>query len=156
MKVLTLTQPWATLVAIGAKKLETRSWRTGYRGPLLIHAAMGFPRAAKEMCFERLFAETMAQHGIRKFGEIPTGVIVARVELVDCFRTEDVQSAETESAIALRGEVDWDAGNERHFGDYSPNRFAWLMRNVRATRHVAAKGALGLWTPTAELIEALS
>ena len=41
MKVLTLTQPWATLVAIGAKRIETRSWATKYRGPLLIHAAAG-------------------------------------------------------------------------------------------------------------------
>lgn len=41
MKAITLTQPWATLVAIGAKKIETRSWATGYRGRLAIHAAKG-------------------------------------------------------------------------------------------------------------------
>jgi hypothetical protein len=41
MKVLSLTQPWATLAAIGAKKIETRSWSTAYRGPLAIHAAKG-------------------------------------------------------------------------------------------------------------------
>jgi hypothetical protein len=39
MKVLTLAQPWATLVAIGAKKIETRSWPTNYRGPLAIQFA---------------------------------------------------------------------------------------------------------------------
>ena len=50
MKVLTLTQPWATLVAIGAKRIETRSWSTKYRGPLAIHAAKGFPAWAKDMC----------------------------------------------------------------------------------------------------------
>lgn len=38
MKAITLMQPWATLVAIGAKRLETRSWSTNYRGPLAIHA----------------------------------------------------------------------------------------------------------------------
>src|SRR4051812_42520238 len=43
VKVLSLTQPWASLVAIGAKQIETRSWRTHYRGPLLIHASAGFP-----------------------------------------------------------------------------------------------------------------
>lgn len=42
MKALTLTQPYATLVAIGEKRLETRSWRTSYRGPLAIHAAKGW------------------------------------------------------------------------------------------------------------------
>jgi hypothetical protein len=41
MKGLTLTQPWATLVAIGAKRIETRSWPTRYRGLLAIHAGAG-------------------------------------------------------------------------------------------------------------------
>src|SRR5690348_17556570 len=48
MKALTLTQPWASLVAIGAKRIETRSWSTSYRGPLAIHAAKGFPKSAQE------------------------------------------------------------------------------------------------------------
>jgi len=39
VKTLTLSQRWATLVALGAKRIETRSWRTSYRGPLAIHAA---------------------------------------------------------------------------------------------------------------------
>ena len=39
MKVLTLHQPWASLVALGVKTIETRSWSTQYRGPLAIHAA---------------------------------------------------------------------------------------------------------------------
>jgi hypothetical protein len=39
MKALSIIQPWATLLAMGAKKIETRSYRTPYRGPLLIHAS---------------------------------------------------------------------------------------------------------------------
>jgi hypothetical protein len=39
MKTLTLHQPWATLVALGAKQIETRSWAASYRGPL---AAAGY------------------------------------------------------------------------------------------------------------------
>ena len=42
MKALTLTQPWATLIAVGAKRIETRSWGTSYRGRIAIHAAKGF------------------------------------------------------------------------------------------------------------------
>lgn len=38
MKALTLHQPWATLVAVGAKQVETRGWATRYRGPIAIHA----------------------------------------------------------------------------------------------------------------------
>jgi hypothetical protein len=41
MKAISLLQPWATLVAIGAKHFETRSWSTAFRGPLAIHASMG-------------------------------------------------------------------------------------------------------------------
>ncbi len=43
---LTLTKPWATLVALGHKRIETRSWSTVYRGPIAIHAAKGLPRWA--------------------------------------------------------------------------------------------------------------
>lgn len=39
MKALTLWQPWASLIAVGDKTIETRSWSTKYRGPLAIHAA---------------------------------------------------------------------------------------------------------------------
>ncbi len=44
MKAITLHQPWATLVAVGAKRIETRSWATSYRGPLAIHAARTTPQ----------------------------------------------------------------------------------------------------------------
>ena len=37
MKAITLTQPWATLVMLGQKQWETRSWRTHYTGALAIH-----------------------------------------------------------------------------------------------------------------------
>lgn len=45
MKALTLTQPWASLVALGEKRIETRSWGTSYRGELAIHAAASIPPA---------------------------------------------------------------------------------------------------------------
>ena len=38
MKALTIIQPWATLLAAGKKRIETRSWKTNYRGEILIHA----------------------------------------------------------------------------------------------------------------------
>ena len=46
-RCLSLIQPWATLVAIGAKKVETRSWKTPYRGWLAIHASKAFPKDAQ-------------------------------------------------------------------------------------------------------------
>ena len=41
MKVLTLKQPWASLVANGYKVYEFRTWKTKYRGEILIHAGCG-------------------------------------------------------------------------------------------------------------------
>ena len=60
MKALSITQPWATLIAIGAKTIETRSWSTLYRGDLAIHAAKGFPRYARETLFEEAFRVPLA------------------------------------------------------------------------------------------------
>src|SRR6266567_3747703 len=60
---LTLTQPFATLVAGGAKHLETRSWSTSYRGPLAIHAAKGFPADAEALCEVSPFREALLALG---------------------------------------------------------------------------------------------
>jgi hypothetical protein len=50
MKALSLWQPWATLIALKKKQIETRSWRTTYRGPLAIHAAKSYPQEARDLC----------------------------------------------------------------------------------------------------------
>lgn len=60
MKCLSLRQPWASLVASGRKTVEVRSWRTHYRGPLVI-CASARPR----------------------YPPLPTGVAVCVVELID-------------------------------------------------------------------------
>lgn len=36
MKAISVKQPWANLIASGRKTIETRTWATDYRGPLLI------------------------------------------------------------------------------------------------------------------------
>ena len=46
MKVLTIKQPWATLIMQGDKRFEFRSWQTKYRGELLIHAGKGIDKEA--------------------------------------------------------------------------------------------------------------
>ena len=46
MRVITLKQPWATLVAEGLKKYEFRSWKYSYRGEILIHAGKGVDKDA--------------------------------------------------------------------------------------------------------------
>jgi hypothetical protein len=132
MKALTLTQPWATLVAIGAKTIETRSWPTKYRGPLAIHAAKGFPEYARERFFNWEFREPLEAAGYKSFADLPLGVIVATCELV---KVEEIVIG---SMIPLGGE--W------HFGDYSYGRYMWHLKNVQALpTPILARGALSLW-----------
>jgi hypothetical protein len=130
MKTITLTQPWAALVAVGAKKIETRSWNTSYRGPLAIHAAKSFPKRARELCLQEPFMSALSPLRVPVDPSEYLGKIVAITSLVNVFRVEDVDVSEP----------------ERSFGDYSPGRFAWLLGPVRALPEpVPAKGALGLW-----------
>ena len=83
MKALTLTQPWATLVAVGENSIETRSWGTRYRGPLSIHSAKGFPRDARELCRTSPYREALRSHGYADALSLPLGAVIAVAELVD-------------------------------------------------------------------------
>lgn len=147
MKVLSLMQPWATLVSIGAKRIETRSWATKYRGPLAIHAGKGGLPAVteRELCASEPFAGALEMVGIRTIvGGAPVnpafyrGSILCVCDLVDCVRI---------TAENVPPEP------ERSFGDYMPGRFAWHLTNVRMlSEPIPAKGMLGLWTPAPELL----
>lgn len=67
MKALSLTQPWASLIAIGAKRVETRSWSTNHRGPVAIHAAKGFPKFARDLVWAEPFQGRLREAGIIRF-----------------------------------------------------------------------------------------
>lgn len=142
MKALSLTQPWATLVAVGEKKLETRSWPTYYRGPLLIHASKGFPLGARTICHRAPFCYALARAGYLHPKELPLGAIVGIVTLTGCTSTTD----------ALEGI----SAEEHAFGDYGPGRFAWrLTEALRFNEPIPCKGALGLWKVPDEIARQL-
>jgi hypothetical protein len=140
MKAITLTQPWATLVAIGAKRIETRSWRTFYRGPLAIHAAKRLAELPSWQSCQ--FRSVLEDHGICGFHELPLGVIVATCTLIDCVR------------ITLNNVPDEQTEPEFYFGDYTIGRWAWHLSEVKALdKLIPAKGALGLWEWTNRVTE---
>ncbi len=137
MRALTLTQPWATLVAIGAKKIETRSWRTDYRGRLAIHAAKSFPNDCMEMCQEEPFRGVLAAAGIAGICDLPRGSILCLTEITDCLRTEHIAEAPCLYSECI---------HELEFGDYYPGRFGFLFGAVKLLpAPVPCRGALGLW-----------
>ena len=135
MKVLTLQQPWATLVAIGAKRIETRSRRTSYTGPLAIHSSSRIPGWAQGHITEEPFRSALmrARPGGTPWEQqelLPCGVILAVCQLRICHPT---------GTFIL-------SDRERAFGDYSPGRWAWFLTDIRRLdKPVPAKGRLGLW-----------
>lgn len=92
MKALTLWQPWASLVALGVKTIETRSWATRYRGPLAIHAATRKPKeyeqvgqyVVHEMSNGSWAAFLHDEDDIGPGLRLPLGAIVATCTLTAC------------------------------------------------------------------------
>ena len=135
MKALSLHQPWATLVAIGAKCIETRSWNTLYRGPVAIHASARYISANKGISFISPFRQALQEGGYDDPTVLPLGCVIAVAELVACNRIGGLPGFDR-----LPGEP------ELSFGDYSVRRFMWKLVNVkRLPLPIPAKGMLGLW-----------
>lgn len=161
MKALTLTQPWATLVAKGDKHIETRSWSTTYRGPLAIHAAKGLPKSWRELRSDPFVETLLPLVGINASGApnidwLPRGAIVATCLLVDVVSTVAAESAL--NLVVDRGDSSGRAARELAFGDYTRGRLAWLLECVAQIEEpLPARGALSLWEtephPVLELAE---
>lgn len=128
MKALTLIQPWATLIMLGEKQIETRSWNTKYRGKLAIHAGKKIDKTVFDNPY---YKEVFAKHNITP-KNIPTSCIIAYCDLDDTKSTEELVSIVSDK--------------EKCFGDYSSNRFGWILKNILPiTPPIPAKGMLGLW-----------
>ena len=177
MKVLTLHQPWASLIALGVKAIETRSWSTKYRGPLAIHAGVKKPRNvwAQEppdvydpIAMDRYLEISEDVHGTGSFlyeWRGPLGAIVATCTLVDVvpiLTPADVIERRAMKAVSVLGDSlllceRYGAGpivdikDQRPYGDFTPGRFAWLLAAVvPVDPPVAFKGGQGLtrtWEP---------
>ncbi len=168
MKALTLWQPWASAVAVGAKRIETRSWSTEYRGPLAIHAAQTLRgihelqansrgvggvimppswRAALTPAFPWISDDRPPW--IEDLNELPRGCMVAIAELVDVVPLDDPAVQDLADAVR-RHFADLDAGHwcENDLGNFiGPDRYAWLLDNVqRLVPHIPAVGRQGLWS----------
>lgn len=139
MKAITLYQPYATLIAIGAKRIETRGWRARYRGPLAIHAARAFPPEARALCRREPFRAALQHGGYVSPDALPLGAIVATCRLVECVPTE--RDAERPSEHVPPGDTP-----ERAFGSYAPGRYLWLLGDVvPVSPPRPARGKQGFW-----------
>lgn len=151
MKTLSILQPWASLVALGHKKIETRSWNTKYRGELLIHASLGSKHIQKFMNDNYDFMNNGVY--IQWMDKVlPHGAIIGKVNLIDTISTNKLMLPETDTVIHLFDDEETPifeynlTEQELAFGDYSPNRFGWLLSDpVLFDEPIPCKGKLGLW-----------
>lgn len=174
MKALTVRQPWAQLIALGVKSIETRSWSTGYRGPLAVHAGRALPPKGDlhigdyTVMWNGDDTWGMARHRptydqstwVRR---LPLGAVVAVADLVDVVPIgggglsgvvefpHDSDLPHQQGGLWLVGTNARTRGTPTHiedqrpFGDFTPGRYAWLLDNVHPIDPVPAKGRLGLW-----------
>lgn len=77
MKAISVMQPWAWAIVAGHKRVENRSWRTSYRGPLAIHAGKSHKWMTEGLRFLR-------SQGIEPPEEFDFGAVLGMVELYDC------------------------------------------------------------------------
>lgn len=133
MKAITLHQPWASFVAAGFKRVETRPWSVEHRGPLAIHAAQR-PAIGEEVELElrRVFGDYVIDETLGVHDGWPHGAVVATCELVDVMPVGDV--------------LDWLAPEELAMGNFRHGRFAWLLEDVQTHRRpILASGQQRLW-----------
>ena len=121
MKVLTLKQPWASLVANGYKEFEFRSWKTNYRGYLFIHAGCGVDKEWLDK--------------VKDFNlNFPKKRILCIVKLEDCILIDD-------SFNKMINNKD-----ERIYGRKERTGYAWKLKLVKSIDSMEeVKGQLGLW-----------
>lgn len=124
MKVLSIKEPWASLIMNGTKKIETRSWKTKYRGEIYIHASLSKAKITKSEVYELI-----------KDMNFKCGYIICKCNLVDCIYMTD----------EYVNDMKTNHFEEYICGHYEVGRYAWIVEDVRVIEPIEAKGKLGLW-----------
>lgn len=126
MKVLTIKEPFATLIANKVKRIETRSWKTKYRGEIYIHAGVA-----------KIDKKVSERPGLKKLYEnldLKYGYIICKARLVDCVYMDEKFMSEIKK-------------NKTEYicGHYEIGRYAWILDDVEIIEPIKAKGQLGIW-----------
>lgn len=152
MKAITLTQPWATLVAVGAKRIETRGWKTNYRGPLAIHAAKGWTKDIVKLAMSEPFRSVLHDAGYSLFSLLPRGMVIATTRLVAIYEITKSSYKDGKALVLAKPMLESDRfidlapiSPEWFFGNYAPGRCMWFLDDVHAISPIPSKGSLGIW-----------
>ena len=128
MKVLTIREPFATLIKNKIKYIETRTWKTNYRGEIYIHA--GVAKTSKEIKSRKGLSELYNEK------ELKYGYILCKCNLVDCIymTKEYVENMKKNNY------------QEYICGLYGEGRYAWILKDIEPLANVIkVKGHLGIW-----------
>ena len=127
MKVVSIKEPFASLIALGIKKIETRSWKTNYRGEIYIHASLQMQKIDNER-FEKI------TNLLPKDYKFKQGNIICKAYLKDCiYMDEEFINKIKENNI------------EYLCGRYEIGRYAWVLDDISIVDEIPAKGKLGIW-----------
>lgn len=150
MRALSLWQPWATLIRIGAKKCETRSWGTNYRGPIAIHAAKKVSPDFGEICHSEPFCAALSKAGYDEMECFEFGSIVAIADLVAVKQIVlGIPSNPKKFMIAP-------ADPEYSFGNYEAGLYGWILDRIRPIPEaIPYKGMQGLFAIADEVFAGL-
>ena len=126
MKVISIKEPFATLINNGMKRIETRSWKTNYRGELLIHAC------GKGISKEILINDFIIN--LTKGMDMNYGNIICKCNLVDCiYMDENFLEDIKQNSL------------EYNLGVYKLGRYAWILEDIEPIYPIPAKGRLNIW-----------
>jgi hypothetical protein len=125
MKAISLWEPWASAIAVGAKKIETRSWPTRYRGPLLICASKRTMDAEAQDVAEYI-------RNTHPTFQPQYGMALCIVTLVDCVPTDNVYLRRL-------------SPEEHYLGNYDNGRWAWITADTVRIIPFPIRGAQGLF-----------
>ncbi|MFK5855405.1 MAG: ASCH domain-containing protein [Bacteroidota bacterium] len=138
MKVLTIYQPWASLLVHGIKKFETRSKPSSYQGTYLIHAAKKWTAEQIAICASEPFITALRELGLSNNpidNIFPTGCIVGAAELAGCYPVQNPHAHIPEPWFDRVDGRSWETifinETEQEYGDYSPGRYVWEFKNHR-------------------------
>ena len=124
MKVITIKQPFATLIAEGLKEYEFRTWKTKYRGDILIHAGKGIDKEAMKR-YEHLNLD------------YPNGCIIAKATITDCIVIDENarKMLKQKNPIVYSSIIkhkEW-------------NGYGFKLENVEKIKPIPVNGKLSLW-----------
>lgn len=125
MKALTISQPFASLIADGEKLVENRTWETRYRGRLAIHAGKGL------QYLTRAEAE-----------DYPRGCVVAIAELFACMPLESMRQISRSQSIQRSSLTIGEVLDHEH----TEGPWCWILRDVRKLdQPIPCTGAQSIW-----------